>query len=276
MKTTLLMPVLALAGLAMLPTAARADDVLYGNNAGYGPDIVDKFDINIGAGTATLLQTYNVSSGNGRAIVVLNNVMYTTQVSDSTIYETNVTTGLSMGTISTPVETSTLAWDGTEFWAAQYVGGTAGDAYRIDTSGNVTSTINLGGFDDKDGLEFFNGKLIGNEGDAQDPYDVYSTSGTLLTSHFITPSVQDTGIAFDGTDFITSNIFDNSISVWDGSTGAFIKTIDLPGTGYLIEDLSVNYNTTTNRTAPDGGSTLLLLGIATLSGALLRRRMLAA
>ena len=75
---------------------------------------------------------------------------------------------------------------------------------------------------DCDGLEYFNqggvGYLIENRGDAQDPYDVYNAStGALVSSALISPSLQSTGIAFDGTDFFVSNIFDSSLSEYTES-----------------------------------------------------------
>ena len=285
MKTSaLLIPCAAIAGLLALPSLAHADDTLFGNNAGSGNDMANEFDVNIGAGTATLVKSFTLNSGNGRGMVVVGNVMYTTVVGDSHIYETNVTTGLSIGSINTSIASmSTIAWDGTEFWTSDYSGST--HAYEISTSGALLKTITLSSAGNNyDGMEFFNGQLIANEGDAQGPYDVYSLAGgSPTTANFLNTAAHNnssTGIAFDGTDFLTSNIFSSSISVWNGTTGAFIETITLPTTpsGNLIEDLSVNYNTTTNKpsSAPDGGSTIVLFGIAALGCVLARRRLVAA
>jgi hypothetical protein len=74
---------LAVSWLFALSPAAKADDTVYGNNATYGPDIADKYDVNIAAGTATLLQSYNLGPGNGRGMVVLGNIMYSTVVGDN-------------------------------------------------------------------------------------------------------------------------------------------------------------------------------------------------
>ena len=46
------------------------------------------------------------------------------------------------------------------------------------------------------------------------------------------------GIAFDGMNFFVSDIFNNQISVWDGTTGAFINNIVLQGFDGAIENLS--------------------------------------
>jgi hypothetical protein len=282
MKTSaLFLPCMALAGLLGAPSLAHADDIVYGNNAGSGNDMANKFDINIGAGTATLLQSYTLNDGNGRGMVVVGNVMYTTVVGDGHIYETDATTGLPIGSIDTGLPSlSTIAWDGTNFWASSYSG--TNQAYEITTAGAVINTITLNsasGF--FDGMEWFNGQLIANEGDAEGPYDIYTlTGGNPTTSAFLNAGSGSTGIAYDGTDFLTSNIFDSSISVWDGATGAFIETIALPTppSGNLIEDLSVNYNTTTNKppSVPDSGSTIAMLGMAVLVCGMARKRLLAA
>ena len=159
---------------------------------------------------------------------------------------------------------STLAWDGSTFWTSDYTGNN--NAYQIDINGNTLKTIQLSfAGNNYDGMEYFNGKLIANRGDAATgPYDVYDLDGNLLQAAFITTTGSSTGIAFDGTYFYTSNIFAGTLSQWDGTTGAFIADIALSGNGYsfLIEDLSVDY-----AQRPDTGNpvpepaTLLLLGV---------------
>src|SRR6185369_10395792 len=94
MKRNQLMRKLAMPGLAtalMLvcsPTYAQIRTV-YGNNAGGGPDVVEKFSVDIGAGTGTFLTSYTPSGGNGRGVVVVGNILYSTQVGDNHIYMTD-------------------------------------------------------------------------------------------------------------------------------------------------------------------------------------------
>jgi len=281
-KLSLLNLCLASAGLIGFASSAKADytDVIYGNNASFGPDIADKYTVDVTTGTAVLDQAYTVGTGNGRGMVVVGNIMYTTQVGDNHIYETDATTGLPIGSIATAqASMSTIAWDGSEFWTSDYAG--SAQAYRINLAGVTTQTITLGTGAFKDGLEYFNGKLIANEGDAQDPYDVYDLNGNLITPNFInaagTTGNQDTGIAYDGTYFFTSEIFNSALDVWD-SSGNYVKTIGLPpgGNSYgpnLFEDLSVNYATRADTGgAPDSGSTLGLLSMACVLGGALKRR----
>jgi len=258
---------------------------VYGNGATFGTDNVYSWNVDIAAGTSTMIRTYNdvglQPSGNGRGVVIVGNVMYTTDAGstfggDNNIYMTDVTTGARLGSFATnipgSVNLSTLAWDGSAFWSSQYIGG--GNAYRFGLDGIVTSTIDLGGYDAKDGMEWFNGKLIANRGDAEGPYDVYDLSGNLLTSSFITPVGQSTGIAFTGNEFLTVHNF-TSLDVWDQTTGAFIKNIALAGSFNSIEDLSVDYaqraDTGNGNSVPDGGSTVILLGVAFVMIALGKR-----
>lgn len=245
----ILLKILVGVGLSMMAAGVQAG-LLWGNSAGYSV-VIEAVDPTTGA----VVHQFDGGSGNGRGVVVVGNTVYWTKVGDNNIYKMDANTGASLGAIPTTVASmSTIGWDGSHFWTSDYSG--SNKAYQIDTSGNVVKTITLsmaGG--NSDGMEFFNGKLIANRGDASGPYDIYDLDGNLLQANFITPTVQPTGIAFDGTNFITSNIFDNSVSFWNGATGAFIstQTIGLPqpvtGNGRVWEDLSVDY-----ATRPDTGS----------------------
>ena len=265
------------AGLFALLLAApfaslEAQPVIYGNNASFGPDIVQRIDLTTGA----LIQSYTPSGGNGRGVVVVGDIIYSTQVGDSNIYETSVSTGLSLGVIPTTLASmSTIAYDGSSFWTSDYSG--TNRAFQVDFSGNVIKTITLSLADQyMDGMEWFDGKLIANRGDAQGPYDIYDLNGNVLQADFIHPLVSSTGIAFDGTNFYTSNIFNSSLSVWDGTTGAYIRDIQLTGGSFLIEDLSVDYAGRHDINPVPEPSTYGIMGAIALSGiAFFRRRRLA-
>lgn len=253
---------------------------MFANSATFGPDVVHEFTITGNSGT--LVQNRTVSTGNGRGVVVVGNIIYSTEAGpggnvfggSNQIYMTDRTTGLSLGSISVSglgagAAMSTLAWDGTDFWSSEYL--TGSHAYRIDTAGNIVKTITLGSGTAKDGLEYFNGKLIANRGDIVGPYDVYDLDGNLLQAAFINDAAA-TGIAFDGTDFYTSHF--SYLAQWDGTTGAFIQNISLSGGSFLIEDLSVDYATRSDTSVPEP-STLLLLGSGLLGlGYFSRKRII--
>lgn len=272
MKKISLSVIMAFAIGMFISTSASAI-TMFANSATFGPDLVHELDISGASGT--LVQNFNVSTGNGRGVVVVGDTIYSTESGPSgnvfggsnIIYMTSRSTGLSLGTITVAglpsgAAMSTLAWDGAYFWTSEYLGGN--HAYQIDTSGNIVKTITLSqALYNMDGMEYFNGKLISNRGDTIGPYDIYDLDGNLLQASFINPNTETTGIAFDGTYFYTSNIFAGTLSQWDGTTGAFIQNVTLSGGNFLIEDLSVDYSL-----RPDTGggdavpepSTLLLIG----------------
>lgn len=265
-----------LAALGLVP-GGQAATILYGNNASGRGDYVEKFD----AVTGAKLAEYNPSSGNGRGVVVVGNTIYSTVVGDPHIYKTDATTGLSLGSILTAnASMSTLAWDGSHFWTSDYSGSNRG--FRIDplTGANV-KTVTFGmATSYMDGMEYFNGNLIVNREDAGYAYDIYDTDGNLLTASFITTAYRSTGIAYDGTDFFVSDIFNSKVYQYDGATGSELGFITLggpiPPDGYrLIEDLSVDYETRpdTGHGVPDAGSTLAFLGLFGLALVATERRL---
>ncbi len=234
----------AAAAVAILAAATgqRADAaLLWGNNAGFGADIIEAFD----PATGALVHKFTGVAGNGRGVVVVGNTVYYTVVGDGVIHEMDATSGaLLPGTINTGQSNlSTISYDGTNFWLADYSG--TNKAYQVAPDGSLLTTITLNGsIGNQDGLEYFNGRLIGNRGDARAPYDVYNLAGGApSTSSFIAPAGSSTGIAFDGTNFYTSDIFNNSVSIWNGTTGAFISTLalDVSRGAHMLEDLSFDF-----------------------------------
>jgi hypothetical protein len=166
--------------------------------------------------------------------------IFTRRVSD------NVDTGIAFS-VAGASGLQAISYDGTNFWVGDYSG--TNNAYLVSgADGSLLKTIHLinaQGF--YDALEFFNGKLIANRFDGgfggPQHYDVYDLDGNLLTPAFIdtTGHGNGTGIAFDGTNFFVSNIFNNEITKWSGVDGSFLGAITLEGSHFGVEDLSVDF-----------------------------------
>jgi hypothetical protein len=236
--------------IAGFTAPALADTILYGNNAGSVG--VTQFDATTGA----ILQTFTgLTESNGRGVVVVGKTMYYTSANSANVYSYNLTTHTNNGVVFTVAGSSglsTIAFDGTNFWIGDYSG--TNHAYLYTPTGTLLKTVSLSNCSSYcDGLEYFisggTGYLISNEqdggfGSTTNNYDVYDLNGSLVTANFLKVSGHTngtTGIAFDGTDFFTSNIFQNSINEWDAN-GNFIKTIALTGGTTEIEDLSADYS----------------------------------
>jgi hypothetical protein len=141
---------------------------------------------------------------------------------------------------------STISFDGDNFWTSDYTG--TNQAFYVSPAGVVLKTITLSlseGF--YDGLEYFNGKLIANRFDGGftggNQYSIYDLDGNLLTANFIdtTGHGNGTGIAFDGTNFYISDIFNSRVTIWSGTDGSFLGALNLIGTANVIEDLSFDF-----------------------------------
>lgn len=256
---------------------------IYGNSASFGNNPIHYID----SATGVEQQRFTGQpSGNGRGVVTIGDSVFYTVVGDPTIYEIDRVTGTPIGSLLTQNQSmSTIAWDGTHFWTADYSG--TNQAFRIDpVTGLNVATISLANAQNfMDGLEYFNGKLIGNRCDACGIYDIYDLSGNVLTANFITAPSSATGIAYDGINFLVSNIFSSSIGVYDGVTGLLLNTINLTGNfgSFLIEDLSVDYAARPDTCQPgDPGcgepneipepATLMLFGAGLAGAAMVRRR----
>jgi hypothetical protein len=268
---------LCLACLAAICPALPAA-TLYGNNATGGTPYVYIID----STTMTVTQTLtNLSSVNGRGVVVVGSTLYYTAANSNDVFSYNLSNDTDAGVafaVSGATGLSTMAFDGTDFWIGDYSG--TNHAFLYSPTGTLLKTINLSdctGF--CDGLEYFtdsngNARLISNEGDAATPgiYDVYDTNGVLISHNFINTgiSASGAGIAYNGTDFFVSNIYQGTISTYS-NTGTFIQTQPITGfsSGHspLVEDLSLG--------SPEPG-TLTTLGAGLLGFACFVRRRRAA
>ena len=266
-----------------LAGAAHAQQFIYGNTAsGTAQQYLYKID----AATGTVVKSCLMAKGNGRGIVVVGSTVYYTTASNNNVYKTDFATCADNGiafSVTGAASLSTIAFDGTNLWVGDYTSG-SNKAFLYSTTGTLLQTITLPNCTGNcDGLEFFQGKLISNRGDADaGGYDVYSLTGTVITPLFIAPTgFGATGIAFDGTNFIVSDIFNQKLQFYSGTNGAFIKTVTITGLvagGNLLEDLSADYQITLGPAAVSVVPTMsewgliLMAALLALAGIVLLRR----
>lgn len=272
-----------------------ADEFVWGNSASAGNVRLEEFDATTGTlvpGQQFLVPNATAVNDNGRGVALLGNTIYYTTANSGNIYITNSVTHADLGVL---VDTgfpgiANVSTDGKFIYASSYQT-SSGVVNKYDTSGNLVGTVTVGTGFGRDGFEVENNPnidggaltFISNRGDAQGPYDVYDSAGNLLISAFIDPtkdgfSAATTGIAYDGTNYFVSDIFNNRLLEYSG-TGTFIKSIDLSGIpspfgGRELEDLSALGNTTINPppTTPEPASIVMLGAAVSLLAWKVRRR----
>lgn len=275
MKKVLLL--CCLVTLLSLTGFAGTVTTLYADNATFGTPYI--YQIN--ATTGAVMNTYtNLQGINGRGVIDVGNTLYYTTASDGNVYTYNLTTGMPTGIAFNVAGASGLAsitYDGTDFWIGDYSG--SNKAFLYSPTGTLLNTItlqNCGGY--CDGLTYFKqggvGYLLSNRFDGgyggPNAYDIYTTNGTFVSTLFTSTSDASTGVAWDGSSFWTSNIFDGTITQWSMS-GTQMGTNTLTGwtLSPLVEGMSFNFQQTIGTPEP---GTLLMFGSGVIGLAGLLRR----
>lgn len=179
-----------------------------------------------------------VSLGTGidpRGIATVGNVGYVSAAltdgvsSGGVIRSFDLTTGAVLGTVSTNIVLGSLSYDGTGFWAADQGGGR--NAYHVTLSGvQDRAPVQLSPLAaSPGGLDYFtrNGVsyLIASRGpaDASAVYDLYSTTGAVVTSGLLSGVAYGSGIAYDS----ASSTF--VVASSDGTGGGSLLTYGFNG-----------------------------------------------
>lgn len=112
----------ALCLLAFSFSAKAGDEFIYANNATLGQAYVYQIDVTTGG---NITNTYTVGGTNGRGVVQVGNILYTTDATDNHVYGYNISTNTNLGVVFSVAEASslsTMAYDGTNFWIGDYSG----------------------------------------------------------------------------------------------------------------------------------------------------------
>jgi hypothetical protein len=240
-----------LALLCLLAGVSQAGTTVWGFNASFGNPHIQAYDLTTGVALADFVapnQDANRGRANGRGIAVVGTTIYYSLADTPNVYVTDTLThadlGIAFTTILTPGINS-LAWDGSSLWmvASQPNNPSAQDdnVYQYSLTGKLLRTLvltrppnnNLS----RDGLEVTPTGIVANRGSV--PYDVYDFNGNLIKPVFITASFRTTGIAFDGTNYIVSDVINGRLATYDTS-GNFVRSVALTGAAipFGIVDLS--------------------------------------
>jgi uncharacterized protein (TIGR03437 family) len=117
-----------------------------------------------------------------------------------------------------------------------------GKVYQYSPTGTLMKTLVLARPENTNlapnGLEITSSGIVANQGSV--PYDIYDFNGNMTHPAFITASFRTAGIAFDGVDYIVSDVVSGQLAVFDGA-GKFLRSVPLPGANipFGIVDLAV-------------------------------------
>ena len=181
-------------------------------------------------------------SGSGASIAVVGNTGYYTLLGNTNVYGVNMTTHASLGsqftipTLSGFVNGITNDSNG-HLW---FAGGQGDPLREYSTAGALLSThafpTAAQGY--RDGSVVFGNFVVANRGDQVGPYDKYNLTGGNLAlsvnqlSFITTVAGGSNGIAYNGTNFYTSDEQAHKVSKWT-SAGVFVSVANLdPGSRY--------------------------------------------
>jgi hypothetical protein len=252
-------------GVSLLIGSATAQTgtVVWANNASLGNPHIQAYDLNTGLNLADFPAPNpdaRKGTANGRGIAVVGTTIYYTLANTGKVYVTDTISHKDLGVaFSTPlVGIGAIAWDGSGLWVIPYVGlgffnPQSDNAYKYSTKGVLLQTVALtppgfdrfaGNTEPRDGLTVTPTGFVTDRGPSV-PYDLYDLNGNIVTQFFITSQFRSSGVTFDGTNYIVSDIVTQALAVYD-NTGAFLSSVQLSGAviPFGLEGLSAVAGTT--------------------------------
>ena len=279
----------ALAAVAILTAvsaqSARADSFFYAVNQF---TTVQKLNGDTGA----VVDSFAIPSGSGSAasIAFVGNTGYYTLLGNTDVQKVNLTThayeGVAFNVGATDGWTNGITTDAAgHLWFAD---GGNGALKEFNTSGTLLGThafpTAAGAF--RDGSVVFGNMVVTNRGDQQGPYDLYMLDGTangaltLLTAAFINPAINgqttfgSNGIAFNGTNFYTSDEQAHRVTKWDVN-GNFVSFAALDS-GSRYENWTFASQDIAGGIPEPATWAMMLMGFGGLGAVIRRRRALSA
>ena len=243
---------------------ASAGTTVWGFNASFGNPHIQAYDLDTGVAAADFVAPHkdaNRGRANGRGITVVGTTIYYTLADTPNVYKTDMVTHADLGIVfSTPLAPgiNSLSWDGANFWL---VASQPSDPnipaddkiYEYSPAGALLKTMVLtrpvNSNVARDGVEVTSFGIVADRGSV--PYDIYDFSGRLQQSALITAAFRTTGVAFDGTNYIVSDVVNGRLAIFD-KAGTFLREVILSGAAipYGIVDLAVGTSAGTQNPGP--------------------------
>jgi uncharacterized protein (TIGR03437 family) len=232
---------------------AGAASTVWAFNASFGNPHIQAYDLATGIAGADFEAPNNDAQrgrANGRGIAMVGTTIYYTLADSPIVYKTDAVTHADLGiAFRTPLTPgiNSLVWDGASFWmvASQPADPTKpadGKVYQYSPTGTLMRTVVLAGRENANlapnGLEITASGIVVNRGSV--PYDLYDFNGNMITPGFITATFRTAGIAFDGVNYIVSDVINGQLAIFDGA-GKFVRFVPLAGANipFGIVDLAV-------------------------------------
>ena len=176
-------------------------------------------------------------SGSGASIAVVGNIGYYTLLSNGDVQKVDMTTHAYLGVaFNNPVSGSQNGITPDANGHLWFAGGGSDPLREYSTAGALLSShaFPTPANSYRDGSVVFGNFVVANRGDQQGPYDKYNLTGgnaalTVNQLSFITTVGNGhNGIAYNGTNFYTSDEQKHEVSKWT-SAGVFVSKANLAG-----------------------------------------------
>ena len=178
--------------------------------------------------------------GSGASIAVVGNIGYYTLLSNGDVQKVDMTThaylGVAFNNAVSGFQNGITPDANGHLW---FAGGGSDPIREFNTAGTLLSShaFPTPANSYRDGSVVFGNFVVANRGDQQGPYDKYNLPGgngalTANPLNFIAAGNGSNGIAFNGTNFYTSDEQAHKVSKWDVN-GVFVSIANLdPGSRY--------------------------------------------